>query len=45
MWAVVWYVGCSVCGLLNGMCAVVEYVGSCMICGLLYDIWAAGNMG
>jgi len=26
MWAVEWYVGyCMVCGLLNGMCAVVGH--------------------
>jgi len=25
-----------VCGLLNGMWAVVLYVGCCMVCGLLY---------
>jgi len=38
------YMGCSICGLLNGMWAVVEYVGSCMVCGL-YDIRSARNMG
>jgi len=40
MWAVVWYMGCwlkgcSICVLLNGICALVGYVGCCMVCGLL----------
>jgi len=29
------YLCCSICGLLNGMCAVVGFVGFCMVCGLL----------
>jgi len=34
------YNDCSICGLLNGMWAVVVYVDSCMPCGLLYGMWA-----
>jgi len=26
------------------MCAVEWYVGSCMVCGLFYGVWAAGYM-
>jgi len=40
IWAVVLYMTCSICGLLNGMCAVVGYVDSCMLCGRLNVIWA-----
>ena len=29
------YKGCSIFGLLNGICAVLEYVVCCMVCGLL----------
>ena len=28
-----------VCGLLYCMCFVVYCVGSCMVCGLLNDMW------
>jgi len=41
MWAA-GYKNCSICGLLNGMRAVVWYVGCCMVCGLFYAMWAAG---
>jgi len=34
------YICCSICGLLNGMWAVVGYVGCCMVFRLLYVMWA-----
>jgi len=40
--------GCSICGLLNGMWAlegywaVVWYVGCCIVSGLCYGMWAGG---
>jgi len=43
MWAA-GYKSCSICGLLNGMWAVVGYVGCCMVYGLL-DIRAAVYVG
>ena len=44
MWAAK-YKGCSICGLLNVISAVVWYVGCCNVSGLLYDMWVAGYMG
>jgi len=37
IWAGV-YKGCSICVLLNGICALVGYVGCCSVCGLLYGM-------
>jgi len=34
------YMGCSICGFLNGMWAVVWYVFCCMVCGLFICMWA-----
>ena len=39
MWAA-GYKSCSICGLLNGMLAVVVYVDPLIVCGLL--VWYEG---
>jgi len=39
MWAA-GFKACVICGLLNGICAVVWNVGCCMVCGPLNGMWA-----